>query len=102
MVRNVVERLAWQLREQRTREPHCAETQRGRCLANRALQLGAHESPVELRVVRDEDVAGQRHYKLGHDLLEARSCRDHALADSGEVRDEWRNETIGVYQSLEY
>src|SRR6185437_3363669 len=102
MMCHVVERLARQLWKKRARKSNRAEPQCGRRLPHRALQLRAHESPVELSVVRDEDVAGQCHHELRYDLLEARRCRDHALADAGEVRNEWRDQAIRIHQALEY
>jgi hypothetical protein len=56
VTRDVVERSSRKLRQDFSRQPHGAHFRSGELRCARALKLARYETPVEARIVRDEDV----------------------------------------------
>ena len=67
----------------------------------RPPELGAHEGPVEPRVVRHEHPAAERGEHGVGQIGEAGGAPHHRFADAGEARDQGRNRPLGIDQRVE-
>jgi hypothetical protein len=88
--------------DQPPRQPHRAQPRPVQREVARSPQLRGDESPVEARVVGDEDPPRERRQHLIRDCREARGVAHHVVRDAGDRADQRRNRSAGIHQRIEH
>jgi hypothetical protein len=88
------------VRQELSRQPDSTELPARESLAAGACHLGGDESPIESRVVRDEDVAADHAQNAIADVAEAGGILHHRPRDVGERGDHGRDRALRVDERL--